>query len=105
MQVIVRHSQGGTSNRGTGQHDAVAACRREEIPTPLAAAVFFAGAMVEALGIALIAEYGWMLLGSLIAVVGFTLGTFANRRWPSSGQPGWPSMVGDRLGALSRRNH
>jgi hypothetical protein len=43
MQVIVRHSQGATANRATGLHDAVAAWRRKEIPTRLAAAVSFAG--------------------------------------------------------------
>jgi hypothetical protein len=67
--------------------------RRREIPTPLAIAVYFAGAMVETLGIALVAAYGWILVGVVIAVAGFALGTAGNRRWPSSGKSVWMSYL------------
>ncbi len=45
-------------------------------------ALYFTGAMVAALGLGLVAAYGWVLVGGPIAVCGLAAGTIGNRRWP-----------------------
>jgi hypothetical protein len=89
MQGTFGQARRGVASGGGRLGQAVARWRRREIPTPLAIAVYFAGAMVETLGLALVAAYGWILVGVVIAVAGFALGTAGNRRWPSSGESVW----------------
>jgi hypothetical protein len=55
------------------------------VPTALAPAIFFAGVMVETLGIALVAAFAWLLAGGAIATCGLAIAMFADRRWPSPG--------------------
>jgi hypothetical protein len=46
-----------------------------------APAVYVFGALVESLGLGLIAAYHWFLVGGVLAVGGFVSATIANLRW------------------------
>jgi hypothetical protein len=48
-----------------------------------AVALYFAGALIETLGIALIAAYGSVITGGAIAICGFLVAIVGNRRWPA----------------------
>jgi hypothetical protein len=56
-----------------------------ELSPASAIALLFAGVMVETLGLALIAAYGWVLAGGAIAICGLVVGVVADRRWPEQG--------------------
>jgi hypothetical protein len=64
-----------------------------KVVSPAAAtALYFAGALIEALGIALVAAYGWIFAGGAIAVCGLLVGTIGNRHWPAHDK-GLPSIA------------
>lgn len=59
---------------------------RKEFSLALATALYFAGVLVETLGLGLIAAYGWLLAGGAIAFCGLLVATIGNNRWPAANQ-------------------
>ncbi len=56
---------------------------RRALSTRQAAALYVIGILVEALGLGLIASYGWFVAGTAIAAAGVCLATAGNRAWPA----------------------
>jgi hypothetical protein len=71
---------------------AAGSAKRTKALSPRSAAtLYFAGALIETLGLALIAAYGLVLAGAGIAFCGLVLATAGNNRWPEG--EGGPSHV------------
>jgi hypothetical protein len=69
---------------GTARSETEMRTAQGRLSASSAPALYFAGALVETLGFALIAAYGLVLAGGVIAVCGLAVGTVANNRWPAA---------------------
>jgi hypothetical protein len=84
MHSTTRHLRGTVkTTRRRAHRDAERATELRTASTAQAITLYVVGILVETLGIALIAAYGWIFAGAAIAVVGLSMAITGNRQWPA----------------------
>lgn len=102
MQLTLGHRSVASPDVTTVAVPASERAARTGISSAAAVACYCAGILIETLGLGLIAAYGMVLAGGLLAVCGFVLGTFENSRWPARQTVSLAEYVKDYLGATRR---
>jgi hypothetical protein len=82
MQVTLGRESLATNDVTSAAKRAAERAARMPISQAAAVSCFCAGMLIETVGLALVAAYGWLFIGGLLVVGGIALATFGNRRWP-----------------------
>jgi hypothetical protein len=82
MQVTLGRESLATNDIASAARRAADRAARTSISPATAIGCYCAGVLIETLGLALIAAYGALFIGSVLVAGGIALATFGNRRWP-----------------------
>jgi hypothetical protein len=82
MQITLGRESLATRDITNAGKRAAERAARISISPAAAVSCYCAGMLIETVGVALVAAYGWLFIGALLVVGGIALATFGNRRWP-----------------------